>query len=86
MSNYIVIYSRYQRPTHQLYEYEPLPTDWSIRLLKCFMYDPETFNLCATLKTFSLDQPPSYHALSYTWGYAIKKDDEYEPGKEEFVP
>lgn len=49
------------------YEYQPLPTRTSIRLLR--ISSRNKFNpLECTLKTVDLDSAPSFHAISYTWG------------------
>ncbi|EFQ96863.1 ankyrin and HET domain-containing protein [Nannizzia gypsea CBS 118893] len=49
------------------YQYQPLPTRTSIRLLRISSRDK--FNqLECTLRTVDLDDAPSFHALSYTWG------------------
>lgn len=55
------------------FTYTPLPND-SIRLL--IVAVPSTYPgaLTCTIDTFSLDDPPRFYALSYTWGAPSKKE------------
>lgn len=50
-----------------LYEYEPLPTPTSIRLIKVEGKDQDG-TVHVRLKTIDLKDAPWYHAVSYTWG------------------
>jgi hypothetical protein len=58
--------------------YEPLPTPNSFRLLELAILPreiPRSDNLASfacILHTFELDNAPSYEALSYTWGDAVR--------------
>ena len=57
-----------QLPSHsQNYRYEPLPSPDCIRLLEVF---PVGTSVRCALKTFRLQEAPSFRALSYTWGHA----------------
>ncbi|KAF2820641.1 hypothetical protein CC86DRAFT_449272 [Ophiobolus disseminans] len=49
------------------YNYEPLPSPTCIRLLEVFPCSENTIIQCS-LKTFELQDAPSFRALSYTWG------------------
>ncbi|KAH8777798.1 heterokaryon incompatibility protein-domain-containing protein [Diaporthe sp. PMI_573] len=53
------------------YNYEPLPKD-TFRLLT--IVDRSGPVIECTLSTLSLDNPPAYSALSYTWGSAVPGD------------
>lgn len=53
-------------------KYDTLPKD-AFRLLT--IIDANYYPVKCTLSTFSLDDPPAYMALSYTWGSAISYDD-----------
>ncbi|KAK2596492.1 hypothetical protein N8I77_013380 [Diaporthe amygdali] len=58
-------------PAMTLHRYEPLPKD-AFRLLTIVnRQDPV---IQCTLSAFSLDRPPAYSALSYTWGSAVPGD------------
>lgn len=54
-----------------LHRYELLPRD-AFRLLT--IIDRQSPVIECTLSTFSLDRPPAYSALSYTWGSAVPGD------------
>lgn len=54
-----------------LHRYEPLPKD-AFRLLT--IVDRQGPVIECTLSAFSLDRPPAYSALSYTWGSAVPGD------------
>ncbi|KAI7779538.1 hypothetical protein LA080_000727 [Diaporthe eres] len=54
-----------------LHRYEDLPKD-AFRLLSIVNRQGPVIQ--CTLSTFSLDRPPAYSALSYTWGSAIPGD------------
>lgn len=71
------------------YEYEPLPTQTSIRLLSFVKQRSDGPTICGTkliecsLRTVDLASSPVYKALSYTWGnpWSIPtnpKDDKYD--------
>jgi hypothetical protein len=49
------------------YQYSPLPSRTSIRLLELISSDDRRVVQCR-LKTFELDDAPQFRALSYTWG------------------
>jgi hypothetical protein len=49
------------------YVYEPLSTKTSIRLLELVPSTDKSI-VCCSLKTFELQDAPSFRALSYTWG------------------
>jgi hypothetical protein len=49
------------------YKYEPLPTPTCIRLLELAPTAENNIIRCS-LKTFELQESPSFRALSYTWG------------------
>lgn len=49
------------------FHYDPLPTPTSIRLVQFAGRDPSGHPQ-VKLKTVDLEDNPSYHALSYTWG------------------
>ncbi|KAK0618886.1 heterokaryon incompatibility protein-domain-containing protein [Immersiella caudata] len=51
----------------EVYNYEPLPTSTSIRLLK-LLSKTESGLLHISLKTVDLRNDPAYRALSYSWG------------------
>lgn len=53
------------------YQYDTLPKD-AFRLLT--IIDADYWPVKCTLSTFSLDNPPAYMALSYTWGSALPED------------
>jgi hypothetical protein len=57
------------------YNYEPLPTVSSIRLLK---YAQNGSKITCSLQTTDLAAAPAYSALSYTWGSG-KPDDSLTP-------
>lgn len=59
--------SRITPRTHQTYDYEPLPSPASIRLLRVDHKDPDGLLHC-TIKNVDLRDEPLYHAMSYTWG------------------
>ncbi|CAG8956330.1 hypothetical protein HYFRA_00003710 [Hymenoscyphus fraxineus] len=50
------------------YKYTPLPTANSIRLLHVYPSPSPNDSIYCSLTTVSLSSPPSYQALSYTWG------------------
>jgi hypothetical protein len=56
-----------------LFAYTPLPND-CIRLLT--FAAPATYSgaFTCTIDTFSLDKPPKFYALSYTWGAPSKTE------------
>lgn len=57
------------------YTYQPLPTKTSIRLLE-LIPSTEKGRVRCSLKTFELEDAPTFKALSYTWGHSetiIKK-------------
>lgn len=57
------------------YVYQPLPTKTCIRLLE-LIPSTEKSRVQCSLKTFELEDAPSFKALSYTWGHSettIKK-------------
>ena len=56
-----------QPAVQQGYQYQPLPTPSSIRLLQR-LEDIDSSLPKFTLKTVDLQDAPSYHCLSYTWG------------------
>ncbi|KAH7394517.1 heterokaryon incompatibility protein-domain-containing protein [Pyrenochaeta sp. MPI-SDFR-AT-0127] len=51
------------------YKYEPLPSPTCIRLLELLPSTGATAIRCS-LKTFELQDAPSFKALSYTWGHS----------------
>lgn len=51
------------------YVYQPLPTETSIRLLELAPSTNRRKIICS-LKTFELQDAPSFRALSYTWGHS----------------
>ena len=51
------------------YKYEPLPSPTCIRLLELAPC-ADKFTIRCSMKTFELQDAPSYKALSYTWGYS----------------
>ncbi|XXH05371.1 hypothetical protein Hte_011797 [Hypoxylon texense] len=57
-------------PYDGMYVYRPLP-DRNIRLLELFAGDALD-ELEGTLQHVSLDDKPSYQAISYAWGFSIK--------------
>ena len=62
---------------HQDYSYARLPGNQSIRLFiiqPTLMEHPEQIH--CSIDTVDLDEQPSYHALSYTWGNAIEAKDD----------
>jgi hypothetical protein len=59
-------FGRLQSPFHrQRYEYEELPSQYSIRLVNINATRP--YVKCE-IRTFDLTDPPSFQALSYCWG------------------
>lgn len=56
------------------YQHAPLRDTRSIRLLK--IIDPRPSSLAIRLESFHLDKLPTFEALSYTWGKAIRDEDE----------
>ncbi|KNG82102.1 Ankyrin and HET domain protein [Aspergillus nomiae NRRL 13137] len=56
-----------QEKPRDLYEYEPLPTPTSIRLIKVEGKDQDGA-VHVRIKTIDLKDSPWYHAVSYTWG------------------
>ncbi|KAE8358627.1 hypothetical protein BDV27DRAFT_163403 [Aspergillus caelatus] len=56
-----------QGEPRDVYEYEPLPTPTSIRLIKVEGKD-EDGAVHVRLKTIDLKDAPWFHAVSYTWG------------------
>ncbi|KAI1351609.1 HET-domain-containing protein [Xylaria sp. FL0043] len=48
------------------YEYQPLPADSSIRLLRILPSAGNT--ITCSIKVFDISEAPCYYALSYTWG------------------
>ena len=63
--------SAFTLPTNQFCHTE-LPGDRFIRLLRLMQTESE--QTAVMLEIFSLDQLPSYEALSYTWGKALMVD------------
>ena len=58
----------------QPYIYEPLPTVRSVRLLKLHGDSEPPIRddrIRCTLRVVSLDECPTYSAISYTWGDAL---------------
>ncbi|KIW84644.1 hypothetical protein Z517_00032 [Fonsecaea pedrosoi CBS 271.37] len=56
------------------YQYQPLPSPTSIRLLEVHSASPSPesgASIGVSLRTFSVDDAPPFHALSYTWGYPL---------------
>lgn len=51
------------------YTYQPLPTKNSIRLLE-LVPSTDKSRLRCSLKTFELEDAPTFKALSYTWGHS----------------
>lgn len=51
------------------YTYQPLPTKSSIRLLELLPTTDKSRVRCS-LKTFELEDAPTFKALSYTWGHS----------------
>ncbi|KAF2661969.1 hypothetical protein K491DRAFT_586091 [Lophiostoma macrostomum CBS 122681] len=49
------------------YQYEPLPTPTSVRLLEITPSSERALVRCS-LSTFELQSAPAFHCLSYTWG------------------
>jgi hypothetical protein len=56
------------------YQHAPLLGTRSIRLLK--ITDTKPSSLAIALESFHLDSLPTFEALSYTWGKAIRDEDE----------
>jgi len=56
------------------YQHAPLLDARSVRLLK--ITDPKPSSLAIVLEPFHLDSLPTFEALSYTWGKAIRDEDE----------
>ena len=57
----------FPKVSDELYEYTPLPTANSIRLLQIHGEDDQGLIHCS-LRTVELDSGPLYNCLSYTWG------------------
>jgi Heterokaryon incompatibility protein (HET) len=55
-------------PELEDFQYEPLPSPTAIRLLKVKKSASKDATIEISLETFRLENAPSYHALSYTWG------------------
>ena len=56
------------------YQYRPLPSPRSIRLLEVLPASPSSDgsgNITVSLSTHSVDNTPPFQALSYTWGYPL---------------
>ena len=52
---------------HEAYQYEPLPSPTSIRLLRVDHKELNGLPHC-TIKSVGLKDAPWYHTISYTWG------------------
>ncbi|OAP64059.1 hypothetical protein AYL99_00031 [Fonsecaea erecta] len=56
------------------YQYRPLPSPISIRLLEVHAASPfldSSGGIAVSLRTFSVENAPPFQALSYTWGYPL---------------
>ncbi|OQU99212.1 hypothetical protein CLAIMM_04878 isoform 1 [Cladophialophora immunda] len=56
------------------YQYRPLPSPNSIRLLEVHSASPfpeSSGTIAVSLRTFPVDDAPPFQALSYTWGYPL---------------
>jgi hypothetical protein len=71
----------------QLYEHIPL-TDpvQELRLLQIHGVEPETGVVQCLIETFTINNAPSYLALSYTWGQAEGYPNSWDPFHEETQP
>ena len=63
-------------PQRRRFKYHPLPKSHSFRLIKGIASDATGSHLSCVLKSFSLDDYPSYRCLSYTWGPALMRHPE----------
>lgn len=60
------------------YQYQPLPQDHSIRLLRIIGYQQAPRRIQCSLVIHLLKDAPPYTALSYTWGVAVRQGHCYE--------
>ncbi|QYS92712.1 hypothetical protein H0G86_000115 [Trichoderma simmonsii] len=88
----IVQQQRYQNPGNStLYTapstgaYPKLPDQRSIRLIKLYGAASQDDDIYTDLITASIDQPPPYEALSYTWGGQPKDQVIYANGQKFFI-